>query len=92
MILYWAVVAVVTLPVFLVARSVLFKDWADFFDAIGYWFKPDILSAFHGDYWEDVWAEIRLGILLLVTGGAGVAFHLKAGPALQSWLGSAGLM
>ena len=59
---------------------------------MGYWFKPDILSVWHGDYWEDLWAEIKLETLLVITGGSGVAFHFMAGPALRSWLASAGLM
>ncbi len=32
----------------------LFGSFDDFFDCIKFWFKPDIFSAFDGQFWEDM--------------------------------------
>ncbi|ASK26802.1 hypothetical protein BG910_02760 [Neisseria chenwenguii] len=48
----------------------LFEDREEFIECIKYCFKPDIMSAFQGKFWEDRWVETKillwLGISLLV--------------------------
>ena len=49
----------------------LFGSFDDFFDCIKFWFKPDIFSAFDGQFWEDMVAEFKLGVWLLFSVGSG---------------------
>lgn len=44
-----------------------------FFECIGYWLKPDILSWFQGEHLEDCWAEMKLFLWLGCGGLAGFA-------------------
>jgi hypothetical protein len=58
----------------------MFDGWEDFADCIGYWFTPDVLSLFRGEWTEDWWAEMRLLIFLaLVVACTLGAFHLAGG-------------
>lgn len=50
-----------------------FGDIDEFFDCIKYWFKPDILSFFDGEGWEDRWAELKLGVWIGLSVAAGIA-------------------
>jgi len=47
----------------------------DFIDCIKFWFTPDIVSMFRGQYWEDNWAELKLllWLALSIAVGYGVA-------------------
>ncbi len=51
-----------------------FGDRDGFIDCVKFWIKPDIFSLFSGEYLEDRWSELKLGlwILLGAMAGAGV--------------------
>jgi len=58
----WIVLAVANIPVYIGVGWLFFRTWDDFWEAVRFWLTPDILSAFRGEYWEDSWAEIKLGL------------------------------
>ena len=60
--------AVVDIPLFIFIGKLFFGCWGDFWDAIVFWFTPDILSAFCGEYWDDIWAECKLGFFIVTCG------------------------
>ena len=39
-----------------------FEDRHAYWEAWKYKFKPDLCSLFNGEYWEDRWAEFKLGL------------------------------
>lgn len=56
----WTVLAIVNIPLYLGLGYVLFGDWQGFWDCVRYWFTPDWVSLFRGEYWEDCWSEAKL--------------------------------
>jgi hypothetical protein len=61
--------AVVNLPVYYFLYRMLYRDAQEFVDALVFWFKPDLWSALNGEYWDDVWAEMKLGLFLTACSG-----------------------
>lgn len=51
----------VNAPLFVLFGRLLFGNVQEFLDAVVFWFKPDPWSLFDGEYWEDIWAEMKLG-------------------------------
>ncbi|MEM7478692.1 MAG: hypothetical protein AAF483_27220 [Planctomycetota bacterium] len=49
----------------------IFEDWDDFCEAVGYAFKPDIISWFQGEGFDDWWAEMKLYMMIALSGFAG---------------------
>ncbi len=41
---------------------VLFRRWSAFWEAVCFLFKPEFWSLLDGEYWDDVWAEAKLGL------------------------------
>lgn len=41
---------------------VMFGDKEEFMSCVKFWFTPDIVSLFRGEYWENDWAEFKLFI------------------------------
>ena len=64
----WVILIVVNAPIFFLLGKMFFKDWGDFGEAIVFWLKPDLWSALEGQFWEDWWAEIKLGLFVLICG------------------------
>ena len=54
-------------PLFFFFGWVLFRSWGDFWEAIRYWFTPEVFSMFRGELMEDWWAEAKLGILVALS-------------------------
>ena len=56
----------------------LFGTKEEFIDCVKFWFKPDFLSLFSGEYFEDRWSEMKLGLWILcgVIAGIGVSAGL----------------
>ncbi len=52
---------------------IVFSDKDDFIGCVKFWFTPDIVSMFRGEYWDDHWAELKLIIW------AGVSFAVGYG-------------
>ena len=59
-----AVLIVVNVPIYFLLGKLFFDDWDGFWDAAKYWIKPDIISWFDGEWFEDWWAELKLGAFL----------------------------
>ena len=83
----WLMIGMLTvlnLPVFWFIRRVFFPDWAELMEAIRYWFTPDMWSFFRGEFFEDFWAEIKLGLYFaccvgLVMGEFGAIMQFLGG-------------
>ena len=62
-----------------VVLALLFKpffgDWGGFWDCVRFWFTPDIISLFCGEWEEDRWAEMKLGLWLVCGGIVGFAVY-----------------
>ncbi len=56
----YLVLGVVNIPVYWFIGKFLFTDGESFWEAIGYWFKPDLWSWINGDGLEDMMAEMKL--------------------------------
>ena len=41
---------------------VFFPNTDDFIAAVKFWLTPDLFSLFRGEYFEDWWAEMKLGL------------------------------
>lgn len=48
-----------------------FGDFDHFQECIGYCLKPDILSWFNGEYHKDRTSELKVGLWMMLSGGAG---------------------
>ena len=57
-------------PLYWVLYRILFEDLEELWGAIRFWLTPDLISAFRGEYWDDLWAELKLGALIVVSAGA----------------------
>ena len=53
------------IPIYIFLGKVFFGGWEGFFEALFFWFKPDLFSAFHGEFWDDWWAEFKLAIFIV---------------------------
>lgn len=51
---------------------VFFDDMEDLGEAFRYSLTPDIISLFRGEWMEDYWQSMKLGLYLLLVLGAGV--------------------
>jgi hypothetical protein len=63
------VFAMVDAPLIYLAYRVIFRDAEEFLESLRFWLTPDILSAFRGEFWEDWWAEMKLGLFVAATAG-----------------------
>lgn len=52
--------------------SLFFDGLDDFLECVRYYFTPDIVSLFRGEYSEDRWSEIKLGVWIALSIGSGV--------------------
>lgn len=52
------------IPLYWLLYRALFDDVDEFADAVKFWITPDIFSAFRGEYFDDWWAELKLGLLI----------------------------
>lgn len=63
------ILGVVNIPLYILVGKLFFRGWDDFWESIKFWFTPDILSLFLGQFWEDFFAELKLGLFLVTCGG-----------------------
>ncbi|WP_431733124.1 hypothetical protein [Kingella kingae] len=54
-----------------------FGDWEDFVACVKFWFTLNIISALRGQYYDDIWAEIKLFLWLAISIGEGVLVYVK---------------
>ena len=62
------ILGVLNIPVYILIGKVFFGDLAGFFDALKFWFTPNIFSLFRGRYGDDIMAEFKLVIFIFVCG------------------------
>ena len=55
-------------PGLLAAGWVVFQQWDEFFECVGFWFTPDIISLFNGEYIDEKWAKLRLLLWVVLCG------------------------
>ncbi|MHC4661465.1 MAG: hypothetical protein ACYS8W_07220 [Planctomycetota bacterium] len=63
----WTVMTILIIantPIYIVIGWLFFRDWHGFFEAIRFVFTPEIISAFRGEYWEDLWQSVKLVIMV----------------------------
>lgn len=58
---------------------VFFSDWDDFLECVRFYFTPDLISAFRGEWLEDQVGQFKLGIYAVICIGTGVAVYWKLG-------------
>lgn len=59
---------------------ILFKDWDDFLQCIKYLFIPNIISALRGKYIDDIWAETKLAVWLVISLAVGILIYVNIKP------------
>ena len=64
----YVVVIMLNIPVYYGVYRVLFRDSDEFWDAVFYWFKPDMWSFIDGEFMEDFWAELKLAVFTGICG------------------------
>ena len=65
---YLIVCVLIDIPIIVWFARVLFPGDGDFVDAIVFWFTPDMWSLFSGQLGDDIWAELKLGLVLFSVG------------------------
>lgn len=73
----WIVAAPVGVGFAIWSGRILFGDWGGFLEALRYWFQPQWLSLFRGEFWEDTKSEFKLFFWL--AGGLVVTGIAKLG-------------
>lgn len=59
------------------AYKLLFDNLDEFVHCVKFWLTPDIISLFRGQFYEDMWAEMKLILWLVVTIGCGYGMYAK---------------
>ena len=54
-----------------------FKDLPDFIECLRFYFQPNIISVFRGEWEQDWWASLKLGVWFSLAVGMGFATHYK---------------
>ncbi len=62
----WIILGLVNIPLYYVILRFLWNDWTEFFQALFFWFTPDVISMFRGRWSEDVWQSCKLIFWLAV--------------------------
>ena len=60
---------VVNSPLFMLIGKLLFGDWQKFREAVRFWLTPDFISIFRGEWGDDFFAELKLGIFIAICAG-----------------------
>lgn len=53
----------------------LFKDWEEFVHCVKFWLTPDMINLFLGKLDEDIWAETKLIVWLIISIFAGFSAY-----------------
>ncbi len=61
-----APVAILSLPVYWFVGRLFFESWQDFLEHLRFWFQPIWLSALRGEFHEDMWAQVKFLLYLLI--------------------------
>ncbi len=55
--------------------KIFFNDFDDFMACVKFWFTPDIVSVFRGEFEHDWWGELKLFVWLAFGVLVGYAAH-----------------
>ena len=66
----WVILLIANIPVCWLFGWVVFREWDEFWECLCFWFTPNILSAFRGELFDDMWGEMRLGFWVVLCGVA----------------------
>ena len=66
-VLSWIVLILLNLPLFGLLSGIFFRQ-EGLAGVLKYWFMPDLVSLFRGEYIDDQWAEAKLLIYAIVCG------------------------
>jgi hypothetical protein len=75
MLVFLSVLAAVVMGALLF--RLFFEDFADFIECLRFYFQPDIISVFRGEWAEDWWATMKLGVWLVLSLGMGFVTLVK---------------
>jgi hypothetical protein len=56
----WVFLIVLQVPVSFWIGTLFWKSWGDFFVSVRYWFTPDIISIFRGEFQVDLFETAKL--------------------------------
>lgn len=80
--------AVANWPAYRYFVRVLFGGRAGFAEAIRYWFIPDLYSYLTNRHFEDMWAELRLGVLVIISVVCVLGEYWTVASFLDWWYGN----
>ena len=63
------ILAVANVPIYLLVGKTWFGGWRGFVESLRFWFTPDIVSLFRGEYWQDHAESFRLITFLALCVG-----------------------
>ncbi len=58
----------INIPVYILLFRRFFSDKEEFLESLNFFFRPNILSMFKGEFWEDLRAELKLGGFIAICG------------------------
>lgn len=61
------ILLVANIPIYKVLKNHFFEDDNDFNESLNYFFIPNIISLFRGEYGKDLYAEFRFGLLIFLS-------------------------
>ena len=60
------ILVAVNSPLYFLIGKILFRSWDGFGEALYFLIKPDMLSWFSGEGWDDMWNELKLFFFVIV--------------------------
>ena len=66
----WIILTIANIPLYILMGGAFFKDWHEFIACIEFWVTPDIVSGLQGEYWNDRWSTLKLGLWLAACIGS----------------------
>ena len=68
----WFTCVAVCIPLYYLYWRFIFGSWDDFLEVLRYWFQPNLLSLFRGEFGEDFHATLKMSFFLILSGGSTV--------------------
>lgn len=66
----WLLLIVFNFPIYhILVRYVFWDDWGGFWKALKFFFTPELFSALRGEFYEDLWEELKLTLFLGACAG-----------------------
>jgi hypothetical protein len=62
---YWVLLIAGSSPFYLAVAWAFFGSWSCFAESVRYFFTPDIISLFRGEWEDDQWAQLKLVFFIL---------------------------